>query len=49
MGVGMGDIMETDDLVGDQDLVENNNKGAKQAQPEKHSANNLLENMEGGH
>ncbi len=43
----MGDIMETEDLVGDQDLVVE----AKRAkpQPEKHSASQLLDNMEGDH
>ena len=43
----MGDILETDDLVGDQDLVVSKSKSPSKAEPEKHSASHLLENMEG--
>lgn len=41
----MGDIMETEDLVEDQDLVVHAKQG--KLEPEKHSASQLLENMEG--
>jgi hypothetical protein len=43
--MGMGEIMETEDMVGDQDLVVH----AKQVklEPEKHSASQLLESMDG--
>jgi len=45
MGGDMGDIMETEDLVEDQDLVVHAKQG--KLEPEKHSASQLLENMEG--
>ena len=47
MGGEMGDILETDDLVGDQDLVVSKSKTPSRAEPEKHSASHLLKNMEG--
>ena len=45
----MGDILETDDLVGDQDLVVSKSEAPGETEPEKHSASHLLENMEGKH
>ncbi len=47
----MSKVMDTSDLVGDQDLLNNSSsaKSAKKAEAKKHGADELLTNMKGEH
>lgn len=46
LGGGMSKVMDTEDLIGDQDLLESGSK-AKPVKQEKHGADELLSNMAG--